>query len=102
MSGESTAALLVNLFLAPAHEHRARGWTGRKHRFLNLRDDPTGNRTKTTRFGRVLNQLLHLVVNGVVYFHNFHQSNEIKRSARRGVYPFNCANCHIPLIIFQQ
>ena len=40
--GESLAAPRVNFILAPAHQRRARGWTGRKHRFSSLRYDAPG------------------------------------------------------------
>ena len=36
---------------ALTHLSRARGWTGRKARFSNVRYDPTGNRTQPTGFG---------------------------------------------------
>jgi len=49
--GESMAAPRVNCFLAPIHQRRAQGWTGRKYRFSSLRCGPTGNRTHTARFG---------------------------------------------------
>ena len=52
--GEPMAAPRVNRFLAPIHQRRARGWTGGKHCFSQLRYNPTGNRTLPSRFGRTL------------------------------------------------
>jgi len=39
----------VNCPLAPTNQRRARGGTGRKHRFSYLRCDRIGNRTQPTR-----------------------------------------------------
>ena len=38
------------MFLAPAHQRRARGWTGRKYRCSNVRYDQTRIRNQPTSF----------------------------------------------------